>query len=141
MSNQKTIDIFDISIIIEIQNHEERLSLTKRVTKAEVSRAAELFAALGSEPRVKIIRLLLSAHPAGLVVGDIQSELKVPNSTLSHHLDKLKAHGLVLVRRDRQFLWYTANVEALRSLLGFLFAECCSRNHVIEAEEFVAICR
>ena len=87
------------------------------------------------------MRLVLSAHPRGLVVGDIQAELKIPNSTLSHHLEKLKHQGLVNVRRDKQFLWYTANTAALRDLLGFLFAECCSRNQVIQAEEVVQICR
>jgi ArsR family transcriptional regulator len=113
----------------------------KRVTAAEVDRVADIFAAMGSVPRVQILRLLLSAHPDGLIVGDIQSELKIPNSTLSHHLEKLKMQGLVEVRRDRQFLWYTANTKTLRNLLSFLFAECCSRNHVIEAEEVVQICR
>ena len=113
----------------------------KRVTASEVNRVAEVFAAMGCAPRVQIIRLLLSAYPEGLVVGDIQTELKIPNSTLSHHLDKLKAQGLVEVRRDRQFLWYTANGKTLQSLLGFLFVECCSRNHVVNAEEVVQICR
>ena len=113
----------------------------KRITAAEVERVADIFAAMGSAPRVQILRLLLSAHPEGLVVGDIQSELKIPNSTLSHHLEKLKVQGLVEVRRDRQFLWYTANTKTLRNLLSFLFAECCSRNHVIEAGEIVQICR
>lgn len=102
---------------------------------------ADMFAALGGEPRVRIIRLLLSAHPGGMVVGDIQSELKIPNSTLSHHLEKLKACGLVTVRRERQFLWHMANEKALRSLLEFLFAECCSRNHVVEPKEVVEICQ
>lgn len=113
----------------------------KRITKAEVARVAEMFGALSNEARVQIIRLLLSAHPAGMVVGEIQAELKIPNSTLSHHLEKLKACDLVRVRRDRQFLRYTAHDAALQSLLSFLFAECCSRNRVIQAEEVVQICR
>jgi len=112
----------------------------KPATATEVARVADMFAALGSTPRVQIIRLLLSAHPDGMVVGDIQSELKIPNSTLSHHLEKLKSRDLVTVRRDRQFLWYTANAKALQRLLGFLFAECCSRNSVVNAQEVVRIC-
>lgn len=102
-------------------------------------RVAEMFAALGNEARVGIVRLLLEAHPDGMVVGDIQAELGIPNSTLSHHLEKLKHQGLVAVRRDRQFLWYRANTETLRDLLGFLFAECCTRNNAIRAEEVVQI--
>ena len=44
---------------------------------------------------LRIMQLLLSAHPEGLVVGEIQDELDIPNSTLSHHLDKLKNEDLV----------------------------------------------
>jgi len=51
---------------------------------------ARMFAALGHENRVTIIRLLLAAHPGGLVVGELQNELAIPASTLSHHLDARK---------------------------------------------------
>ena len=100
-------------------------------------RYADQFAALGAEPRLRIVRLLLSAHPDGLVVGDIQSELGIPASTLSHHLEKLKNEGLIAVRRDRQFLWYTADVEGLKQLLAFLWSECCTRNQVISQKEIL----
>ena len=113
--------------------------MTKRLSKARVARVADMFAAMGSEARVRIVRLLLTAHPKGLVVGDIQAELGIPNSTLSHHLEKLKYKNLVTVRRDRQFLWYKANARALRELLGFLFAECCTRSGAVKAEEIVRI--
>ena len=110
-------------------------------TKADqdVARFADMFAAMGAEARIRILRLLLSAHPEGLVVGDIQTELDIPGSTLSHHLDKLKNEKLVTVRRDRQFLWYTANAEALQELLGFLYAECCSRNKAVPPEQIISI--
>jgi len=67
---------------------------------------ADRFAALGTEPRLRIVRLLLSAHPEGMVVGDIQSELDIPNSTLSHHLEKLKNEDLISVKREGTFLRY-----------------------------------
>jgi DNA-binding transcriptional ArsR family regulator len=95
-------------------------------------RYAGMFAAIGTEPRLRIIRLLLAAHPEGLVAGDIQTELGIAASTLSHHLDKLKAEGLVRVRRDGTYLWYSADTDALRELLAFLFAECCTRSKAIE---------
>ena len=61
------------------------------ITDAEgTTRYADMLAALGSEARLRIVRLLLAAHPEGLVVGEIGSELGIPPSTLSHHLDKLK---------------------------------------------------
>src|SRR5947199_1573369 len=76
---------------------------------------ADMFAAIGNEARLRILQLLLKAHPDGLVVGEIQAELQIPNSTLSHHLDKLKNESLVLMRRESTFLRYTANAEALQN--------------------------
>ena len=101
------------------------------------TRFADMFSAMGTEPRLRIVRLLLSAHPEGLIVGEIGSELEIPSSTLSHHLEKLKHEDLVRVRREGTFLWYSANTEALQELLGFLYAECCTRNKVIEPQKIV----
>ena len=100
-----------------------------------VARYADMFAAMGTESRLHIMRLLLSAHPHGLVVGEIQSELGISASTLSHHLDKLKNEGLVDVKRESTFLRCTANTAALQELLGFLYAECCTRNQVIKPRD------
>lgn len=99
---------------------------------------ADMFAALGSESRLRIVRLLLSAYPEGMVVGDIQSELGIANSTLSHHLDKLKNEGLVDVRRDGNRLWYCAREKVLEDLLSFLFAECCTRNKAVKPEAILS---
>ncbi len=107
----------------------------------QVTRFADMFSAMGTEPRLRIMQLLLSAHPDGLVVGEIQEELDIPNSTLSHHLDKLRNEGLVQVRRESTFLHYTANTEALEELLRFLYAECCTRNKAVRPEQIVQICR
>src|ERR1700686_1410423 len=104
------------------------------------TRYADMFSAMGTEPRLRIVRLLLSAHPEGLVVGEIGSELEIPSSTLSHHLEKLKNEDLVKVRREETFLWYSANTEVLQELLGFLYAECCTRNKAIEPRKIVPIC-
>ena len=101
----------------------------------QIARYADMMAALGTETRLRIVRLLLSAHPIGLVVGEIGSELGIPPSTLSHHLEKLKNENLVKVRRESTFLRYTANTQALQDILAFLFAECCTRNKAIKAEE------
>jgi ArsR family transcriptional regulator len=118
------------------------MAATKSRKGAEqVAKYADMFTAMGTEPRLRIMRLLLSAHPEGLVVGDIQSELDIPNSTLSHHLEKLKNEELVNVRRDSTFLWYTANTGALEELLGFLYAECCTRNKAVQPEAIVTLCK
>jgi DNA-binding transcriptional ArsR family regulator len=98
----------------------------------QVTRFADMFSAMGTEPRLRIMRLLLSAHPEGMIVSDIGSELGIPASTLSHHLDKLRTEELVRVRREGTYLWYSANADALRDLLAFLYAECCTRNKAIQ---------
>ena len=107
----------------------------------QVAKYADMFSAMGTEARLRIMQLLLSAHPAGMVVGEIQEELNIPNSTLSHHLDKLKAEDLVNVKRESTFLRYTANTNALQELLQFLYAECCTRNQAVQPQDIVQICR
>ena len=104
------------------------------VNTEDISRFADMLAAMGTEPRLRIMRLLLSAHPEGMVVGEIGSELAISPSTLSHHLEKLKHEELVSVRREGTYLWCSANTKALESLVGFLYAECCTRNKAIEPQ-------
>jgi len=112
-----------------------------KVNIEQVTRYADMFQALGTEPRLQIMRLLLSAHPEGLFVNEIQEELEIPNSTLSHHLDKLRNEDLVNVRREGTFLRYTANIEGLQELLRFLYAECCTRNKAVKPSDVVQICK
>jgi ArsR family transcriptional regulator, arsenate/arsenite/antimonite-responsive transcriptional repressor / arsenate reductase (thioredoxin) len=95
---------------------------------------ADVFAALGSEPRLDIMRLLFAIYPAGMTVGDLQAKIKIPNSTLSHHLEKLRVEGLVMVQRDRQFFWYSANVDAIAALLTFLYNGCSVHNRISSAK-------
>jgi DNA-binding transcriptional ArsR family regulator len=111
----------------------------RKPSEEQITRYADMFSAIGTEARLRILRLLLSAHPNGVTVGDIGAELGIPGSTLSHHLDKLKNEGLVSVRRESTYLWYSANTETLRELLGFLYAECCTRNQAIRPETIVTI--
>ena len=111
--------------------------MASKLKHEEVSLYADMFAAMGSEPRLRIMRLLLSAHPDGLVVGEVAEELDVAPSTLSHHLDKLKNEDLVLVQREGTFLRYSANTTVLERLLGFLYAECCTRNKAVEPQKIV----
>ena len=106
----------------------------------QVTRYADMFSAMGTEARLQIMQLLLKAHPNGLVVGEIQEELGIPNSTLSHHLNKLKNEDLVRVQRESTFLRYTANTEALQELLQFLYAECCTRNQAVRAQDIIQVC-
>lgn len=110
---------------------------SKRNTE-RVAKYADMFSAMGTEPRLRIMQLLLSAHPEGMVVTEIQEELEIPNSTLSHHLDKLRNEELVRVQRESTFLRYTANVEALQEILQFLYSECCTRNKAVKPRDVVS---
>lgn len=103
----------------------------------QLARFADMLTAMGTEPRLRIMRMLLSAHPEGMVVGEMAAELGIPNSTLSHHLDKLRNEGLVQVSREGTFLRYAAHTDSLMQLLGFLYAECCTRNRVIDPKTIV----
>lgn len=108
---------------------------------AETTRFADMFAALGAEPRLRIVRLLLASHPEGMVVSDIQGETGIPGSTLSHHLEKLKNDELVTAVREKAFIRYRANTKSLQDLLGFLFAECCTRNTALKASSITSLCK
>ncbi len=113
----------------------------KTRNEPDVARYADMFSAMGTEPRLRIMRALLGAHPTGMIAGDIGAELDIPASTLSHHLDKLKNEDLVKVRREGTFLWYSANTEVLQELLGFLYAECCTRNKAVEPRAIMQVCK
>ncbi len=112
-----------------------------RTSSERVAKYADMFSAMGTEPRLRIMQLLLTAHPEGLVVSEIQEGLEIPNSTLSHHLDKLRTEGLVQVQREGTFLHYTANTVALQELLQFLYAECCTRNQALKPHDIIQICK
>ena len=111
----------------------------RRAHEEQIIRYADMFAAMGTESRLRIMQLLLSAHPDGMVVGEIQAELGISASNLSHHLDKLKNEGLINVQREGTYLRCSANTEALQELLAFLYAECCTRSKVIKPERIVQI--
>src|SRR6185312_6613649 len=133
---QQPLTSFTNSIIIELPK-QLRVHMTIKDRNAQISRFADMFAAMGTDSRLRIMRLLLAAHPDGMVVSELGSELGIAPSTMSHHLEKLKHEGLVKVRREGTFLWYSASTEALQELLGFLYAECCTRNKAIKPEKIV----
>lgn len=82
--------------------------------------------ALGNETRLEIYRLLVRAGRDGLAVGELQQRTGVPRSTLSHHLHKLIAVGLVEQERQATTLICRAQFEVMEQTLGFLLKECCS---------------
>jgi ArsR family transcriptional regulator, arsenate/arsenite/antimonite-responsive transcriptional repressor len=131
-----------ISILAEIQNHVKHgIDISSSIETRNMSSAkyAGMFAAIGTEARLNIVRLLLAAHPEGLPAGEVQAELGIPASTLSHHLEKLKNEELVTVERRGTFLVYRANADTLRELMNFLLDECCSRTKAVHPASLVQI--
>ena len=115
--------------------------MAKQETNEQITKFADMMSAMGTEARLNIMRLLLSAYPDGMVVGEIQSELGIAPSTLSHHLEKLRNEDLVTVQRESTFLRYSANAEALKELLGFLYAECCTRSSAVNPKTLMTLCK
>jgi len=122
-------------------DYRNMLRTVEKFNNEQVAKYADMFSALGTEARLRIMQLLLSSHPDGLVVNEIQEELDIPSSTLSHHLDKLKNEGLVSVQRESTFLRYTANTAALQEILRFLYAECCTRSKALKRDEIIGVSR
>src|SRR5690242_18604882 len=113
----------------------------KKPSTEEVARYADILAAIGNESRLRITRLLLTAHPDGMVAGEIQNELGISASNLSHHLEKLKHEGVVNVAREGSFLRYTVDTAALQELLAFLYVECCTRTKAVQADKIIQLCK
>lgn len=124
-----------MTFILYFRNYENM----RKADVGLVTKYADMFSAMGTEARLRIMQLLLTAHPEGMVVGEIQDELQIPNSTLSHHLDKLRNEELINVRREGTFLRYSVNTEALQELLRFLYAECCTRSQAVRAQDVIQI--
>ncbi|NER82545.1 MAG: winged helix-turn-helix transcriptional regulator [Leptolyngbya sp. SIO1D8] len=108
---------------------------TNNFPQQSIDSIAAAFAALGQPTRLRIVRLLLSAYPQGLPAGEVQKELGITAPTLSHHLDKLRQVGIVTSQKDRQWVWYSVQSETLKSLIDFLYEECCTRNQVVEPSD------
>lgn len=113
----------------------------RKATPEEITRYADMLSAIGTESRLRITQLLLTAHPDGMVAGEIQSELGISASNLSHHLEKLKHEGVIGMKREGSFLRYTVDTDALQDLLTFLFSECCARTKAVKTDKIINLCK
>ena len=95
-----------------------------------MNRRIEQFAALGQEDRLAIFRLLVRAGPEGKCVDEIKRRLKMPGSTLSHHLDNLTRSGLLAARRSGRFIYHAVNWREASGLIRFLVEDCCSEMNI-----------
>jgi DNA-binding transcriptional ArsR family regulator len=92
----------------------------------KIDDAAARLEALGNPTRLKIYRTLVRAGHAGLPVGRVQERLKIPASTLSHHMKALVSVGLISQKREGTTLMCHAEYDTMRGLMDFLVAECCA---------------
>ena len=91
----------------------------------EATAAVAAFGALAQETRLAVFRLLVQAGPEGVTAGEIAEALKVPASTMSHHLATIERAGLATSRRESRSIFYAADYEGIRKLLTFLMEDCC----------------
>ena len=91
----------------------------------EKTDAVAALAALAQEHRLAVFRLLVQAGPEGLPAGQVAEALDLAPNTLTFHFDRLRAAGLVTVRRDGRSMIYAAQFETMNTLLGFLTENCC----------------
>ncbi|WP_102108214.1 ArsR/SmtB family transcription factor [Oceaniglobus roseus] len=92
-----------------------------------IEEAASTFAALGSEQRLGVLRVLVRAGPPGLSIGALGAAAGVTGSTLTHHLRILTQAGLVQqTRQGRSIICAAAAFDRVQALSGYLLTECCA---------------
>ncbi|NNE89080.1 MAG: helix-turn-helix transcriptional regulator [Silicimonas sp.] len=92
----------------------------------DITRAASTFAALGSEQRLAVLRVLVRAGPEGLAIGALGKRSGVTGSTLTHHMKILAAADLVeQVKDGRRIICIGAAYDRMQALSDYLLQECC----------------
>lgn len=92
------------------------------------NQAVRSLAALAQETRLQVFRALVQAGPAGLAAGKLAEMAQVSPSALSFHLKELAHAGLVDARHEGRFVIYSARIDAINDLLGYLTENCCGGN-------------
>ncbi len=92
----------------------------------KLDQAANILAKIGNPTRLRIVRMLVRAGDDGLAVGTIQRQLKIPGSTLTHHIAHLKSAGVIHQQRQQATLICTMEYDLLRKLVDYLTEECCA---------------
>ena len=92
----------------------------------DLDTAALIMEQLGNQTRLRIVRLLVRAGADGRTVGELQSALGIPASTLSHHLNHLRSAGLIWQEREGTLRHCCVDFEVIDGLVSFLTAECCA---------------
>lgn len=61
----------------------------------------------------------------GVAAGELAKQLNVAPNNLSAHLNVLCNAGLIDVKRDGRFKFYSARIDAINSVLETLVETCC----------------
>jgi len=91
----------------------------------ELEKAVQKLSALAQDARLAVFRLLVKAGPEGMAAGNIARKLKTQPNTMSAQLLLLSNAGLIRARRDGRSIIYSADFDAMSSLLLFLTEDCC----------------
>ncbi|MCP4431497.1 MAG: helix-turn-helix transcriptional regulator [Gammaproteobacteria bacterium] len=91
--------------------------------------AALILAKIGNPTRLKIVRMLVRAGDQGLAVGAIQKKLKIPGSTLTHHISHLKNARVIRQERHQATLYCIMEFQQLSKLVAYLTEECCKEEN------------
>jgi DNA-binding transcriptional ArsR family regulator len=94
---------------------------------SKLERHAEQLGALGHPVRLAILRFIVQAGSEGAAAGEIQAQVDLPASTLSHHLKRLVDAGVARTRGEGTFHYYSADYDAMRALTAYLWEDCCKR--------------
>lgn len=118
-----------VEIILASRIHFDNSRSMKMESPYDISltRAASTFAALGSEQRLAVLRVLVRAGQKGLTIGDLGQRSGVTGSTLTHHMKILSQAGLVTQsKQGRSILCAAVAYDELKDLSEFLLRECCA---------------
>ncbi len=91
----------------------------------KLNSAARILSKIGNPTRLQIVRLLVRAGDEGLAVGEIQKKLKIPGSTLTHHITHLESAGVISKHRQQAMLICKMEYSVLQNLVDYLTEECC----------------
>jgi ArsR family transcriptional regulator len=94
---------------------------------SKLEQHAEELSALGHPARLAILRFVVQGGTEGTAAGEIQGHVDMPASTLSHHLKRLVAAGLLTTRSEGTYHYYAADYAALRALTEYVWEDCCKR--------------
>jgi ArsR family transcriptional regulator, arsenate/arsenite/antimonite-responsive transcriptional repressor len=90
----------------------------------DLNTAARRLAELGNVTRLQIVPVQAGAE--GLAIGEVQSQLGVPASTLAFHVRGLVAAGLADQKREGRVVRCRSNIATINGTLAFVKENCCA---------------